>query len=64
MTRAEADATHAPCPICAKPVKVIARPPQPHRHLANHGEKLGVLCRGAGMLVDAEKSVDKPAVAV
>jgi hypothetical protein len=44
--------THAPCPICRKPVKIIARPPQPHKRLADHGKELGVLCKGAGMPVE------------
>lgn len=40
--------THIPCPACAKPVRVIARPDQRHARLADHGKQLGVLCPGSG----------------
>ena len=45
--------THLPCPVCKAPVKIIARQPQPHRHLANHWPELGRLCPGAGMAVES-----------
>lgn len=36
------------CPVCAKPVVVVARPDQRARHLAFHGPRIGILCPGSG----------------
>lgn len=36
------------CPVCAKPARVIARPPQRHRRIADHAPKPTELCAGSG----------------